>query len=98
MNKQVKSTETEFKPFKQVPTWEPDTKFEITGKEMTAIQDMLEAYGRFIPVIEQMLIDQLNAGKIAIKYVGIDGNEISKDEIGEMLKRFATEMSVEPKI
>lgn len=92
-----------FKQFRQVPQYEDDATFTLTGKELRAIEDMAKAYAGYISVMEQMLIRQLNEGHITIKYVDLDNNELSKDELRDMFIQYAKECgikteNIEPKM
>jgi len=73
-------------PFKQIPIWDPNETFVLTGAQLTAIQRMFEAYTPFIQAIEPVFIEALNSGKITVNYEDLEGNPLTKEHIEEMLK------------
>lgn len=83
---------SEFKKFKQIPTWSLEDKFEVTGEELYAIQDIFEAYNKALPLLQAFFGRFLEAGLIKIKYEDFDGNEMSKDEVDTMLLDFTNRM------
>lgn len=85
----MNETTSGFTPFKQVPTWEEDAIFTMTGKQVTAIQNMCEAYSNFISVMEGFFVEHLTKGNIVIKYEDLDGNPLQKEDIDAMLQLYA---------
>lgn len=84
---------TEFKAFRQTPVWAEDEVFQLTGKQLKAIQDMFKAYTPFVQAIEPVFTDALDAGKITIKYEDMEGNPMSRDEVTGMLQEHARLMA-----
>jgi hypothetical protein len=82
----------QFTPFRQTPVWSEDETFNITGKQLNAIQDMFKAYTPFITALESVFTDGLDSGKITIKYEDLDGNPLTRETIDEMLKQYAEDM------
>lgn len=78
-----------FTPFRQVPQWADDAKFEITGSQMRAIQNLFEVYTPLVQAIEPVFVQALNDGKITIRYEDLEGNELSQQEVDDMLKQYA---------
>lgn len=76
-----------FKPFKQVPVWEPEAKFEVTGAEFSALQQFFDIFATPISVMQSVFKRSLDAGIVQIKYQGEDGQEIPKEEIDNQLKQ-----------
>lgn len=72
------------KPFKQIPQFSDDEKIEITGAELRAIEKFSEAFTKFLPMFESILIRNINDKKIIFKYEDLDGNEIPLEEIVKM--------------
>lgn len=70
----------DIKPFKQIPTCDPDTVLSILGAEYEAIQNFLGAFRGPLNVIDNIFNRNLNEGNIVIKYVQEDGTEITKEE------------------
>lgn len=78
-----------FTPFKQIPYWSDDEQFTMTGKQLKSVQAMVDAYSKFINNLEGFFIENLNNGKIKIKYEDLEGNEMSKEQIDAMLNEYA---------
>lgn len=76
------------RPFKQVPVYQETEEFTITGIELKAMEDMSNAYSKFIPIFENILIRNLMNNKITIKYEEPDGTEIPKEEVLRMFEEF----------
>lgn len=77
----------EFKPFRQIPLWNDNEEFKISGKELKAIEHISEAFSKFLPVLETILMRNLENGKITVRYEDLDGNELSKEEILAMYQK-----------
>ncbi len=82
-----------FTPFRQTPIWDETATFELTGKQLMAVQDMFKAYTPFVQALESVFIQGLNDGKITIKYEDLDGNPMVKEDIDAMLQRYAENMA-----
>ncbi len=98
----MKQENNGFTPFKQIPTWSDDETFTMTGKQVAVVQKMCEMYSEFMTGIEPFFIENLNNGKITIRYEDLEGNPLQKEDIDEMLKqyaqRLASQFDVEPNI
>lgn len=68
------------KPFRQVPSCDPDTLLTITGEEYASIQNLLNVFEGPLNAIRSVFTRNLNEGKIVIKYVQEDGTEIPEKE------------------
>lgn len=77
----------EFKPFRQIPLWSDNEEFSISGKELKAIEHISEAFTQFLPVLENILMRNLEIGKITVRYEDLNGNELSKEEILAMYQK-----------
>lgn len=86
-----------FKPFRQVPHWEPDTKFEITAQEFETLKDFFNIFSEPIAVMQDIFNRSLQKGDIKIKYIDNENKEIPQEEVQqyimEMRKMFAEEQT-----
>lgn len=82
-----------FIPFRQVPEWNDDEQFIITGKQLTAIQNLFKAYSPFVQALEPIFTDNLDNGKIVIRYEDLEGKPIPKEDIDSMLESYAQAMA-----
>lgn len=87
------STTPIFTPFKQIPTWSDNEQFTLTGKQVRAVQQMVEAYSKFINVMDGFFVESLDNGKIKIKYEDMEGNELPKEHIDQMMQEHARLMA-----
>ncbi len=87
--------EQSMRQFRQLPIIEDETVFEISGKELKAIEAVAEAYSKFIPTVEQIFLRNIMSEKIKIRYEDLEGNEISKEEIVQMFQEHMGKMKVE---
>lgn len=83
----------EYTHFRQIPVWEDDTEFTISGKQLRAIYDLFKAYTPFATAMEPILVNNLDNGKITIKYEDLQGHELSEKAINEMLERCVEEIT-----
>jgi hypothetical protein len=77
----------DIKPFKQIPEWNADERFEISAEELYAITKLGEAQSYFIPIFEQMMKRFIDAGQVAVHYEDMEGNEISKEDVKDMMSQ-----------
>lgn len=77
----------QFKPFRQVPHWEPDAKFELTAQEFSTLQDFFNIFAEPINIMQDVFGRELSKGTINIKYIDNDGKEVDKDEVKEYYKQ-----------
>ena len=75
----------DFKPFKQIPIWEPDAKIEVTGAEFMAFQNFFNIFAEPIQHMQTIFKRNMDSGVITIKYEGEDGTEISKETIEKQM-------------
>ena len=77
----------QFRPFRQVPHWEPDAKFELTAREFSTLQDFFNIFAEPINIMQDIFGRELNKGTIKIKYLDNDNNEVQKEEVQEYYKQ-----------
>lgn len=82
-----------FRPFRQVPEWSDEETFVISGRQLKTIQELFKSYTPFMQAMESVFTDNLDNGKITIKYEDKDGNPITKEEVQEMLDSYAQLMA-----
>ena len=80
-------TINQIKPFRQVPSCEPDTLLTITGAEYADIQNVINVFKVPLLAVESIFNRNLNEGKIVIKYVQEDGTEIPQEQALEYLEQ-----------
>lgn len=78
----------QFKPFRQVPVWEDNAQFTITGAQFRELQEFFNMFVGPIQVVEDLFRANLNAGKIEIKYLDNENTEIAKEDIQAYMKKF----------
>lgn len=88
-------SETQFKPFNQVPVWEDDAEFKMTGKEFTALKNFFAIFAEPLGSMQDIFTRNLDSGVITVKYEDMEGNEISKETIEKQLKAFEAKMAIE---
>lgn len=81
----AKKKKVELKQFFQVPIFSEEETFEITSKELTELFKISELYSKFVPLFEQFVARQIDKGKISIKYIDEKGNELSKEEVTDII-------------
>jgi len=87
MSEQTVDQAPQFKPFRQVPHWEPDAEIKITGAQFETLKDFFNIFSEPIQTMQDIFSKNLNDGVIQIKYLDNDNAEISKDEVqGYMLQ------------
>lgn len=69
------------RPFRQVPTWEPDAEFSLTGEEFNILQDFFNIFAEPIQIMQGIFARNLNSGKIVTKYLDNEGKEVDKEEV-----------------
>lgn len=77
----------EFKPFKQIPEWRSNQKFEITSNELFAITKIIESYAILVPAFESLLARLIDNKQIKVRYEDMQGNEMQEQEVSEMMKK-----------
>lgn len=70
-----------FKPFRQVPHWEPDSKIELTGQQFATLKDFFNIFSEPIHVMQDIFSANLDKGNIVVKYVDNENNEIPADDV-----------------
>lgn len=78
-----------FTPFKQIPTWDDNETFTLTGKELKAVQSMVESYSKFITTMDAFFVKNLDNGKIKVLYEDMEGNPMNKEQIDEMYQEYS---------
>jgi hypothetical protein len=86
--KQKSMEAPKFKPFRQVPHWEPDADIVIKGTEFNMLQNFFNVFAEPINVMQDIFARNLNDGVITVKYLDNDGKEVSKEEV----QAYMTEM------
>lgn len=82
--KTVKMSEVQapqFKPFRQVPHWEPDAKIVITGDEFARLKDFLNIFSEPIHTMQDIFNRNLNEGVITVKYIDNENQEIPAEKV-----------------
>ena len=79
----------EFIPFRHVPEWDDNEQFTITGKQLRAVQELFKAYTPFVNALEPVFVENLDNGKIKMRYEDTNGNPLQKEDIEAMLERYA---------
>lgn len=77
----------QIKPFKQIPSCDPDTILSITGQEYATIQNLINVFEAPVNVIKEIFNRNLNEGNITIKYIQEDGTEIPESEAVKYLEQ-----------
>lgn len=75
-----------FRPFRQVPHYEPDAQIALTGQQFSLLQNFFGVFAEPINVMQDVFSTNLNNGVITIKYIDNDGKEVSKEEVQEYMK------------
>lgn len=86
-----------FKPFRQVPHWEPDAKIEITGSQFGLLQDFFHVFAEPIRVMQDVFSTNLNKGVINIKYVDNDNKEVPKEDVEAYMKEVTEYLKTQAK-
>ena len=86
---------SKLKRFNQVPTWEQDSKFEITGAEFLKMKEFFDIFAEPVYVLENIFARHLNSGTIKIKYEDEEGNEMTEEEVQEQIKLAQEQMKKE---
>lgn len=71
--------------FVQIPIWNSEEIFTITSEELQTFTAIAETYSKFIPTFENMISRLIDEGKVKIKYQSMSGQEMTEDEIREIL-------------
>lgn len=83
------TTKPEVKPIRQVPTWNRDAKFEITGEELEILQRFFNIFTQPVQVLQNLFSRNIQGGLIEIVYQDEEGNPVSKEEVQDQLKRLS---------
>lgn len=86
LNKEKRMEVPKFKPFRQVPSWEPDAEIPITGREYSLLQDFFSVFAEPVSIMQDVFRRSLDKGVITIKYIDNDGKEVSKEEVEAYMK------------
>lgn len=77
----------DFKPFKQVVSFQDETEFTLQAKELDALIVLKESYN--IPsvndIFDNMIARFIKEKKIEIKYIDYQDNEMTKQEVEKMV-------------
>ncbi len=82
-----------FTPFNQIPYYDDNETFIMTAPQLRALSAMCEHYSTFIQSMETFFAEQMNIGKIKVKYEDLSGNPLTKEQIDEMLSQYAQELA-----
>jgi hypothetical protein len=77
---------SEIRPFKQVPSCDPETLLTITAAEYLSIQNILNSFKPSLSALDNIFKRGMDEGKIVIKYIQEDGTEITKEEAFKYLE------------
>lgn len=83
---------TQFKRFKQIPTWDPKAKFHLTGEEFLELKQFFDMFARPLFYTEQIFERHLNSGTITMRYEDEDGNEMSKEEVQKIVEDYEKQL------
>lgn len=72
-------------PFKQVPHWEPNTKFELDPEEFA---QMMTAYEQLTTVVQTIYNRHIENGKLKMKYYDDFDNELSEETVRDMMNHY----------
>jgi hypothetical protein len=70
-----------FKPFRQVPHYEPDAKIVITGAEFDVLKSFFNVFAEPINIMQDIFGRNLNDGVITVKYIDNEGKEVPQEEV-----------------
>lgn len=79
---------SEFKPFQQIPKWDPNAKLTITGREFSILQAYFAKYVDQVKVMESIFARGLNEGKIQMEYKDTEGNPMTLKEVEQQVAMF----------
>jgi hypothetical protein len=71
----------DMKPFRQIPTWEANDKFEIQGSELEALYNYFNIVAPSFTAIQQVFARGIQSNKIKLNYEYEDGTPVSDDEV-----------------
>lgn len=77
------------RPFRQVPVWQDEAEFVITGEEFDILQQYFNTYVPPVRAVESIFKRAIDKGIVSFKYVDNDGNEVPKEEVQDYLKQVA---------
>lgn len=75
------NSERDITKVRQVPQWQADSKFEITGQEFLILQTYFNTFAQPIAVIQNLFDRALNDGTIVVKYFDDKNNEFTQEEV-----------------
>lgn len=84
--KSMKQEVPQMKPFRQIPVWKEDAKFELNGAELMTLQQFFGVFMQPVKVMQDIFSRHIQNGTIEIKYQDEKGEEIPKEEIQNQLK------------
>jgi len=77
----------QFKPFRQVPTWGPDSKFTLSSQEFDILQSFFNQFLQPIQVVENLFKRGVDEGQIKFKYVDEQNQEVDPKEVQLYLEK-----------
>lgn len=91
-NKVKKMENINVPKFNQVPYWEPNAEFKITGEEFTSLQQFFQVFAEPLGIMQDIYRRELDSGGIRIKYTDDEGNEIPEEKVKSMIKEYREQM------
>ena len=77
--------------FRQVPFWNVDSEFIITGEEFLKLQNFFAVFTEPSQIIGNIFNRSLDNGTIQVKYLDNSNNEFTKEEITEYVNGLVKE-------
>jgi len=71
----------EMKPFRQVPTWQANDNFEISGTELDALYQYFQVFAPAFTAVQSVFSRGVQSEKIKIGYEYEDGTPVSDEEV-----------------
>ena len=73
--------------FRQVPIWNQDAQFPLSGSEFMVLQNFFNIFAEPIAIMQEIFKRGLNSGTIQTKYIDEKGDEISKEQVEDYMKQ-----------
>ena len=91
-------TERDITKVKQVPQWNVDSKFTITGQEFLILQTYFNTFAQPIAVISNLFDRSINDGTITVKYLDDNGNEFTQEEVTSYINSKSAEKHAQEQV
>lgn len=77
----VVKDERDITKVKQVPQWQADAKFEISGQEFLILQTYFNTFAQPIAVLNNLFTRSIDDGTITVRYTDDNNNEFTQEEV-----------------